>query len=94
MNIIFLFVFFFAVVNVATFFFMGWDKIHSKKIQRERIPEGVLFFLASIGGGIGLYLGMFFFRHKTKKWYFIVGIPLITLQNIVFWYISTSLIGR
>ncbi|NCU41699.1 MAG: DUF1294 domain-containing protein [Candidatus Moranbacteria bacterium] len=86
MNIMFLFLFFFIVVNVSTFFFMGWDKVHSKKIQKERISEGLLFFLASIGGGIGIYLGMFFFRHKTRKWYFILGIPFILLQSIVFWY--------
>ncbi len=94
MNIMLLFGLFLLVVNVSTFFFMGWDKIHSKKIQKERIPEGVLFFLASMGGGIGLYLGIFFFRHKTKKWYFILGIPVITLQNIVFWYTIVSSIER
>lgn len=94
MNIRLLFGLFLLVVNVLTFFFMGWDKIHSKKIKKERIPEGVLFFLASMGGGIGLYLGMFFFRHKTKKWYFILGIPVITLQSIVFWYTIVSSIER
>lgn len=86
--------FFFGAINISTFFFMGWDKIHSKKIQKERISEGLLFFLASMGGGIGLYLGMFFFRHKTRKWYFILGIPFITLQSIVFWYTILFCIGK
>ncbi len=94
MNTILLFVFFLAVINVSTFFFMGWDKRSSKKTQKERISEGLLFFLSSIGGGIGVYIGMFFFRHKTRKWYFIIGIPFITLQSIVFWYTILFLIER
>ena len=47
----------------------------------ERTPEGVLFFLAAAGGSLGIYAAMILLRHKTRKWYFQVGIPLLVLQN-------------
>jgi uncharacterized membrane protein YsdA (DUF1294 family) len=47
----------------------------------ERIPEGILFFLATVGGSIGISAGMLLLRHKTRKWYFQIGIPLLILQN-------------
>lgn len=43
------------------------------------MPEKVLFGLSILGGSVGMYLGMFTFRHKTKHWYFVIGIPLIIL---------------
>lgn len=75
---------FFAVVNLSAFFIMMLDKAKSRKNEKERISEGKLFFMASAFGSIGVYLGMFIFHHKTRKWYFIIGIPLLIVQNIVF----------
>ncbi len=63
---------------------MWIDKIKSKKNNATRISEGLLFFMAVFFGSVGVYIGMFTFRHKTKKWYFIIGIPLVILQNISF----------
>ncbi len=54
------------------------DKFAAQR-QNRRVPEKVLFLLAAAGGSLGLYLGMFTFRHKTKHWYFVVGVPLIIL---------------
>ena len=50
----------------------------------ERISEGALFFWAIFFGGIGIYIGMYVVHHKTKKWYFAIGMPLIIIQNIAF----------
>ena len=43
-----------------------------------------MFFLAVAFGSLGVYLGMYVFRHKTKTWYFLIGIPLAGLQNLTF----------
>jgi uncharacterized membrane protein YsdA (DUF1294 family) len=48
----------------------------------------MLFFLAAAFGSVGVYAGMFAFRHKTRKWYFAVGIPLLMLQNLAFLYLA------
>mgnify|MGYP005610736211 FL=1 len=72
----------FGIVNSVAWLIMLWDKMESRKSGAERISEGMLFFLATIGGSIGIYLGMFMFRHKTRKWYFLIGIPILIFENI------------
>lgn len=78
----------FFVVNLIAFLVMLVDKIKSTKPGVERISEGMLFFLATAFGSIGVYAGMFAFRHKTKKWYFLIGIPLLMIQNVAVIYLA------
>jgi len=59
---------------------MSLDKNRSHG-ARARISEGTIFFWAICLGSLGVYLGMFAFRHKTRKIYFTLGIPLLILQN-------------
>jgi len=61
---------------------MGWDKYCAKK-NFWRISESNLFGLAILGGGIGELLGMFLFRHKTKKDLFRIGLPITIILNII-----------
>ena len=74
----------FFLVNTGAFLGMALDKTRSRKSGAERISEGVLFFWAAAFGSIGVWLGMLVFRHKTQKWYFILGIPLLIVENIAF----------
>lgn len=85
---------FFIAVNVLAFLIMLIDKIKSRTKDAERISEGVLFFMATIFGSIGVYAGMFVFRHKNQKWHFIIGIPLIIIQNIAFLYLVYVLMNK
>ena len=80
-------VLFFLIVNLAAFLVMLWDKIRSRKAGAERISEGTLFFLAAAFGSVGVYAGMFAFRHKTRKWYFVLGIPLLMAENAAFLFV-------
>lgn len=66
------------IINLAGFTVMGMDKAKAKK-GAWRIPEATLFLFAFLGGGIGTTLGMNIFRHKTKHWYFKLGMPLIAI---------------
>lgn len=85
MNQIFLFLIgFFMVTNIIAFLMMWIDKGKAGKRGTQRISEGMMFFMATVFGSIGVYAGMHLFRHKTRKWYFVIGIPFIILQNIVF----------
>jgi uncharacterized membrane protein YsdA (DUF1294 family) len=64
------------------------DKIKSNNPNESRISEGMMFFLAAAFGSIGVYAGMFAFRHKTRKWYFLIGIPLLIIQNFSVIYLA------
>lgn len=66
------------VMSIVAFCVCGADKFAAQR-QKSRVPEKVLFLLSVLGGSVGMYLGMFTFRHKTKHWYFVVGIPAIIL---------------
>ena len=66
------------VMSIVAFCVCGADKFAAQR-QKSRVPEKVLFLLSALGGSVGMYLGMFTFRHKTKHWYFVVGIPAIIL---------------
>ena len=70
-----------AAVNVIAFAVYGADKRRAKK-ERRRVPEKTLFLLALIGGSVGAWAGMYTFRHKTRHWYFVWGIPAILVIQI------------
>ena len=63
-------------INLAGLVSMGMDK--KKAIRRQwRISEATLFLIALLGGSLGSIIGMQFFRHKTRHWYFVWGTPAI-----------------
>ena len=69
------------VINVIGAGVTLWDKIAARN-GAWRIPEKTLFLLSIIGGSVGTWLGMYAFHHKTKHWYFVVGMPLILVVQI------------
>lgn len=70
-----------AVMTIIGFLSMYLDK--KKAIKHQwRIPEKTLFLIAVLGGSIGSNLGMTICRHKTKHWYFAVGMPAILMIQI------------
>lgn len=85
---------FFLVVNAMAFSVMLWDKSQSRKVGAARVSETTIFLLAVAYGSIGTYAGMLLFRHKTRKWQFVVGIPLLMIQNAASLYlVYTYLVG-
>ena len=64
------------IMNVIGFAIMNIDK---KRAIRGawRISEASLFLTAFLGGALGCTLGMRYFHHKTKHWYFKYGMPAI-----------------
>ncbi len=73
------------ILNIFGFVLVSLDKYKAKN-RLWRIPERSFFILSILGGGIGIYIGLFMFNHKTRHWYFMVIIPLIILAQIVFIY--------
>lgn len=71
------------LINIIGFAAMGMDKRKAKK-HKWRTKEATLFLIAIIGGSPGSWLGMYVFHHKTRHWYFVIGMPLILIAQVVF----------
>ena len=73
-----------TVINIVTFIAFAWDKhvAESGNDHGKRAPEARLLGLCLIGGSIGGLLAMYLVRHKTKKWYFVLGLPLFIILDI------------
>ena len=82
MNVILVLITYYLLVNLLGFYAMYTDKLRAKK-RAFRIPEATLFAIAIIGGSIGCIAGRHTFRHKTKHWYFVYGMPLILILQII-----------
>ncbi len=70
------------IINIIGFAIMFIDKQKAKK-GKWRIPEKVIFIVTALEGGIGTISGMYVFRHKTKKLNFTIGLPFITILEII-----------
>lgn len=66
------------IINIAGIVICAVDKRRAIR-QRWRIPEKQIFLVAVLGGSVGVLIGMYAFRHKTRHSQFTIGIPLILL---------------
>lgn len=66
------------IVNVLAFVLYGIDKRRSQR-KMYRIPENTLLWMARIGGGVGSWLGIKVFHHKTRHKRFMIIVPLWTV---------------
>lgn len=57
------------------------DKLKAKR-GAWRIPEKTLIGVAAAGGSVGTLIGMYLFRHKTRRIKFTLGIPLILIVQL------------
>ena len=73
---------YFVAINIIGFLIMFIDKQKAKR-GAWRIPEKTLFIITALGGGIGTTVGMYAFRHKTQKLQFVIGLPFITILEII-----------
>ena len=76
----------YCAINFFGFGLMGLDKWlsirNSKGGDYRRIPENTLLGVA-VFGGIGVWIGMYVFHHKTSKKKFYIGVPCIVLLGLL-----------
>lgn len=70
------------VINFVTFAAFAVDKIAAIE-RKSRIRIVTLLGLSFIGGSLGALIAMYLLRHKTKKDYFTVGVPLTMVMQVV-----------
>lgn len=72
-----------GIVNIISYCIMGIDKKRARNGE-YRISEKTIWTWAFVGGGMGAFLGMRHFRHKTKHFVFKWGLPiLMTIQLVL-----------
>ena len=74
-----------AAINIVLFLLFGIDKLCAVCGWR-RVSERVLLSVAFAGGCVGALMGMWLFRHKTKKVHFRVTLPAILLLHLILLY--------
>ena len=77
-----IFLVFYIIINLVTFILYGADKAKAKK-GKWRIPEKTLLLFAACFGGLGAFLGMKVFRHKTKHTSFRILVPVCMIIQFI-----------
>lgn len=72
-----------VIMSLIGFISMGLDKYKARK-NAWRIPERTLLLIAFLGGGMGSFLGMHLFRHKTRHGKFLSLLPLSAVLYLLF----------
>lgn len=78
--------------NLAAFLLVLLDKRRARRGE-WRVKERTFFLWALCFGAIGIWAGMYTFRHKTRHLTFVIGIPLLVLLNIACYYLASERIG-
>lgn len=85
-----IFITYLVIMNLIAFIFFGVDKRRAIRHQ-WRIKETVLLSFSLLGGGIGSFIGMKVFHHKTKKKKFIILIPFFTIIfGVIIYYLNLN----
>lgn len=71
----------YVLANLVAFILMGVDKWKARK-GSYRIPEATLLLWCAFGG-LGGWLGMQVFRHKTRHPKFSITVPILMLVQLV-----------
>ena len=77
------------LVSLFSFILYGNDKIKAIT-NRSRISEKTLLFSSFLGGTIGSLIAMLLFRHKIKKFSFIIRYILVVVLQAIFLYLYLS----
>ena len=79
-----------VIINFLTFVAFAIDKIAAIE-RKSRIRIVTLLGLSFVGGSIGGIIAMHLLRHKTRKDYFTVGLPLIIgMQIVLLFYVMNA----
>lgn len=77
------------------YYIMKVDKRYAQEDKR-RVPEKTLLLISMVGGSLGMYIGMYKFKHKTLHKKFTIGVPFIMLIQVacVVYIITTNIMVK
>lgn len=75
------------LINLVAFAAMWWDKWKATR-HEWRIAEASLHVVGIMGGAVGIFAGMYTFRHKTQKRSFqALAFVGLVVSLIIYWII-------
>ena len=78
----------YLMLNVIAFSLFGLDKQRARR-GLWRIRESVLLAVTWVMGGLGAWLGMRVFRHKTLKRVFVISAGVATVLQLALMALAT-----
>ena len=78
----------YLMLNVIAFSLFGLDKQRARR-GLWRIRESVLLAVTWLMGGLGAWLGMRVFRHKTQKRVFVISAGVATVLQLALMALAT-----
>ena len=78
----------YLMLNVIAFSLFGLDKRRAKR-GLWRIRESVLLAVSWLMGGLGAWLGMRLFRHKTQKRRFVISANVASVLQLALMALAT-----
>lgn len=78
----------YLMLNVIAFSLFGLDKQRAKR-GLWRIRESVLLAVIWLMGGVGAWLGMRLFRHKTQKRRFVISANVASVLQLALIALAT-----
>ncbi|KIL53270.1 hypothetical protein KP77_02460 [Jeotgalibacillus alimentarius] len=81
-----LIILFYLIMTAVGFMSMRNDKKRAQK-NEYRISEKTLWTIAFLGGALGSWVGMSFYRHKTRHTSFRIGMPFLVIlySGLIIW---------
>ena len=74
----------YIVWNFVGFMLIMIDKRRARR-NEWRIRERTFFIFALAFGAAGILTGMYVFRHKIRRWPFVIGMPILCIVNFAFY---------
>ncbi|MBR2336704.1 MAG: hypothetical protein IKA61_02025 [Clostridia bacterium] len=75
---------YYVAVNVYSFLLLRSQKKNEEEGNCSKIRDGNLFVTAVLGGALGIYLGAFILRFRTRSLFLMVFMPLLIVINLFF----------
>ena len=79
----------YLMLNVIAFSLFGLDKQRAKR-GLWRIRESALLAVIWLMGGVGAWLGMRLFRHKTQKRAFVISASVASVLQLALMALATA----
>jgi len=76
------FITYLLAINLLAMLVFWWDK-RASVLRKRRVPERVMLLIVALGGTIGAWRAMSFYRHKTRKSSFRTQMGVIVFAQII-----------